>query len=165
MQEFTTESNEQTRARLGDNLNDEAEITRLLDEINEAFRAKDLDRIMSLYADDVVAYDMMPPLEFRGKAAYRVAWRKGFEMMGEVQGFERSGLRVLVSGDLGVAHYLCHMRGTMKDGKAMDMWTRYTGVFRRLGGKWLIAHEQFSVPINEDDKPQWGLKPESGLTH
>lgn len=165
MQEFTTESNEQSRARFGERLGDEAEITRLLDEVNEAFRAKDLDRIMALYADDVVAYDMMPPLEYRGKAAYRMAWRKGFEMMGEVQDFEHAGRRILVSGDLAVAHYLCHMRGALRDGKDLDMWTRYTGVFQRQDGAWKITHEQFSVPISQDDKPQWGLKPDPELTH
>ena len=80
--------------------------------------------------------------------------------------FEQSGRKCHASGDLAIAHYLCHMRGRMKDGKEMDMWTRYSGALRRHGGRWLIVHEQLSVPLDEKgEKPLWNLKPESGLTH
>ena len=49
---------------------DKAEIRQWLDQWAEAFRAHDLDAIMSLYAPDVVAYDIVPPLQYVGKGAY-----------------------------------------------------------------------------------------------
>lgn len=52
----------------------EAEIRQLIDDWIEAFRAKDVERIMSFYAQDVVAYDIVPPLQCKGAAEYRKDW-------------------------------------------------------------------------------------------
>ncbi|MGH7982565.1 MAG: hypothetical protein ACREFF_05395 [Candidatus Udaeobacter sp.] len=38
------------------------EIRGWLDRWTKAFAAKDVDAIMALYADDVIAYDIVPPL-------------------------------------------------------------------------------------------------------
>jgi hypothetical protein len=43
-----------------------AEIRQVLDRWVVAFRARDIPAIVSIYAPDVVAYDMTPPLRFRG---------------------------------------------------------------------------------------------------
>jgi len=53
--------------------NDEAEIKALLDRWAKAFEAHDIDGIMSIYAsgDAVIAYDVVPPLQYKGKEAYR----------------------------------------------------------------------------------------------
>ena len=52
---------------------DESEIRALLDRWAKAFEARDIDLIMSNYAsgDAVVAYDIAPPLQYKGKEAYR----------------------------------------------------------------------------------------------
>lgn len=42
------------------------------------------------------------------------------------------------------------MSGTTKGGQAISMWVRWTACFRKLGGKWLVTHEQVSVPIDMD---------------
>ena len=47
------------------------EIRGWLDRWTKAFTAKDVDAIMALYADDVVAYDIVPPLQYVGKSEYR----------------------------------------------------------------------------------------------
>src|SRR5439155_5525645 len=47
------------------------EIRGWLDRWTKAFAAKDVDAIMALYADDVIAYDIVPPLQYAGKAEYR----------------------------------------------------------------------------------------------
>ena len=49
---------------------DKAEIRQWLDQWAKAFRAHDLNAIMSMYAPDVVAYDIVPPLQYVGKEAY-----------------------------------------------------------------------------------------------
>lgn len=146
---------------------DEAQVFAVVEGINAAFRAKDLDKIMSYYADDIVAFDMMPPLEFNSKDAYRKAWQMGLDGMSEVGPFEDAHRKIRVSGDLAVMHCLCHMQGTLKkDNQKMDTWSRYTGVFKKTNGKWLIVHEQFSVPIDmESEKAIWTLKPETEMMH
>src|SRR5215831_19893794 len=51
----------------------EAEIKALYDQWAKAFEAKNIDGIMAIYApgDDVIAYDVVPPLQYKGKDAYR----------------------------------------------------------------------------------------------
>jgi ketosteroid isomerase-like protein len=40
--------------------------------------------------------------------------------------------------------------GTRANGEKTDVWVRATVGFRRNGGKWMIVHEHFSVPIEMD---------------
>src|SRR5258708_37207075 len=52
---------------------DEAQIRDLYDRWAKAFQSRDVDKIMSVYApgDAVVAYDIVPPLQYLGNDAYR----------------------------------------------------------------------------------------------
>lgn len=52
---------------------DEAEIRQLLDRWTKAFRARDLNGIMSIYepGETLVAFDVVPPLQYVGSDAYR----------------------------------------------------------------------------------------------
>jgi ketosteroid isomerase-like protein len=52
----------------------EAQIRARLDDWAKATRAKDLDRVMSHYAPDVVAFDAIVTLQFKGREAYRKHW-------------------------------------------------------------------------------------------
>src|SRR5256885_11233843 len=53
--------------------NSEAEIRDLYDRWAKAFRAHDLEQIMALYApgDQILAYDLVAPLQYVGNDAYR----------------------------------------------------------------------------------------------
>ncbi len=54
----------------------EAQIRKLIDEWATAFRAKEIDRIMSCYAPEIVAFDVVPPLQYKGADEYRQDWEK-----------------------------------------------------------------------------------------
>ena len=45
---------------------------------SEAIRAKDIDRLMSFYAADVVYFDIVPPLRYVGQAALRARFLDWF---------------------------------------------------------------------------------------
>lgn len=45
-----------------DAANDESEIQQLLDKWPKAARAHDVNSVMSIYAPEVIAYDIVPPL-------------------------------------------------------------------------------------------------------
>ena len=51
--------------------NTEVEIRQWMDQWKKVFAAHDLDGIMALYAPDVIAYDVVAPLQFVGKEVYR----------------------------------------------------------------------------------------------
>jgi len=57
--------------------NDEAEIKRVIEGGVEAIRARDIDGVMSIYAQEVVSFDIVPPLRYLGADAFRKRWGRG----------------------------------------------------------------------------------------
>jgi uncharacterized protein (TIGR02246 family) len=141
---------------------DEAEIRALYDRWAKVFEAHDIEGIMSLYApgDAVIAYDLVPPLQYKGKEAYRKDY---VEFLAQYDGpihVEFRDMRILSSGDLGLAHGLERFTGKLKNGQQSDLWLRATSVTRKMNGKWLIVHDHVSVPIDfESGKALLDLKP------
>lgn len=139
---------------------DEARIRELMDHWTDAVNRKDIDAVMACYTDDVVAFDMIPPLQLVGNDAYRKNWQLGFEMCEGNGTFETSDLRITISGDAAFCHRLNHMTGTDKDGNEFDCWIRWTVCFRKIDDRWLIAHEHISAPMDmETEKVLMNLEP------
>ena len=129
----------------------EAAIRAYLNEFATAIRSGDSARIMSFYAEDIVAFDMMPPLEFKSKSAYqKEAWEDCFTRFFEFPvDFEYHDLRVHADGDVAFAHSLVHMKGRAKSGETMESWLRNTTCLQRMDGHWQITHEHNSVPLDK----------------
>ena len=68
--------------------------------------ARDLEGVMALYApgEAVVAYDLVPPLQYRGKEAYRENFRQMFAQYQGRMHVEYRDLHILSSGDLAVIY-------------------------------------------------------------
>jgi uncharacterized protein (TIGR02246 family) len=130
----------------------EAAIRALLNEFAEAIRSGDATRILSFYSDDVVAFDMMPPLQFKSKSAYQTqAWEECFTNFFEFPvDFEYHDLRVHADGDVAFSHSLVHMKGKAKSGEVMESWLRNTTCLQRMDGHWQITHEHNSVPLDKE---------------
>ncbi len=140
--------------------NDEAQVRQLMENWVKAFRSYDIDGIMSLYAPDIVSFDIMPPLQHAGAEAYRKLWEHCFEASQGPIEIEIRDLNITVGDDVAFSHNLNRTTGTMKNGEKFDFWVRSTTCFRKINGKWLITHEHYSVPVDvESDKPLWDLKP------
>jgi uncharacterized protein (TIGR02246 family) len=139
---------------------DEAEIRQLLDNWAKAFRAHDIKAIMSMYAPEVVAYDIVPPLKYAGAEAYRKDYQ---EFLAQYDGpieVEYSDLKVIVGGDVAFAYGLERLSGTMKNGRRSDIWIRFTTGFRRINGRWFDVHDHISVPVDlETGKAALDIKP------
>lgn len=147
----------------------ESQIRELIDDFKQAMMSSDIDRIMSFYAPDVVAFDVIAPIQYVGRDAYRKSWEKAFADYGaptENSGFEMHNLSISANDNLAFSYSLNHCFGKMKDGKDMDMWMRSTNCYKKINGKWLITHEQFSVPVDfESGKALMDLKPERNQLH
>ena len=150
------------RLKAGGGSDDDTEIRALLDRWAKAFEDHDIRGIMSNYApgDAVVAYDIAPPLQYKGKESYEKDY---VEFLGQYDGpihVEYRDVRIFSSGDVGFVHGLERFTGKLKDGQQSDLWLRYTGGLRKLNGRWLIVHDHVSVPINfETGKAALDLKP------
>ncbi|OFZ29245.1 MAG: hypothetical protein A2622_07440 [Bdellovibrionales bacterium RIFCSPHIGHO2_01_FULL_40_29] len=155
-----------TESKRGISAHLEAEVRQRMSDFAEAFKSMNINKIMSFYADDVVAFDMTPPLQFVGKASYRKSWEKMMPMMKSTDLFEMQDVKIHVNGDLAFVHCLSHMIGTTSDNQSIDSWVRYTGGFRKINGAWMIVHEQISVPVDmETNKALMDLKPEPTAIH
>lgn len=127
---------------------DEAQIRDNIHAWGRAAGDKDVPAVMKLYADDVHAFDVPPPLQFAGKAAYKAHWEKCMEMCTGEASCEIGELHVSVSGDTGVSFGLFNMSGTGENGEKQGCWLRITQVWRKEGGTWLIRHEHCSIPVD-----------------
>jgi len=126
----------------------EHEIRGWIDSWTKAFSAKDVDRVMELYTDDVVAYDIVPPLQYVGKPAYRADYQQFFAQYEDDLRVEVRDLRVGASGELGFATGLEMIHGTLKHGQKSNTWVRFTSLFRKVNGQWLDFHDHVSVPAD-----------------
>jgi uncharacterized protein (TIGR02246 family) len=129
---------------------DQAQIKALEQRLSKAVEARDIDAIMKCYAPgpDLVIFDVIPPRQYVGTAAFRKDW-EGF--LGSFKGpitFEVNDLSVVSGGKLAFGHSIQHISGTDKDGKKFELTMRVTDGYRKLNGKWVIAHEHSSVPVD-----------------
>jgi uncharacterized protein (TIGR02246 family) len=133
-----------------DQTGEETEIRQLIDGFQQAIRAKDLGGVLAVYAPDIVSFDLVPPMQHVGIAAYRRPWEATFASFEGPIGYQVSDLHVTAAGEVAFSHSLNRMSGTTKDGQTTSMWVRWTACFRKLDGRWRITHEQVSVPIDMD---------------
>jgi ketosteroid isomerase-like protein len=126
----------------------ESEIRALLDERVEACRAKNIDRLMTLYAPSIVYYDVVPPIQFVGPVEARRNFLRWFDEYEGPIGLETHELEVATSGDVAFAHMLHSDSGKRRPGVPQGkVKIRSTVCCRRSGGTWLITHEHVSLPL------------------
>ncbi len=124
------------------------EVRQSIDSWLKAVRARDTKGILSHYAPDVVAFDAIQQLQFKGVEAYGKHWEACMAMCPGDMVFDTGKLDIQAENDLAVAHGL--IRCGMKDdnGQEQASWMRMTSSYRKSGGKWAIVHEHFSAPFD-----------------
>ena len=128
---------------------DEAQIREIIEDYGEGLKNRDAGRCVAHYADDIVQFDLAPPLEFRGKETAEKNLSEWFKTFDGPIGFEMKELTISAGADTAFAHVFNHISGT-HNGQANDHWVRVTICFRKTDGKWLVTHEHVSVPFYMD---------------
>lgn len=126
----------------------EHQLEAFLGDRSAAIWDKDVDRLLSLYAPDIVYFDLVPPLQYRGIDALRgrfLDWFSRFE--GPIRQ-ELAELDIWLNGNIAGASMLIHAGGTPTGGEEVDYWVRVTNCFRRSGERWEIVHEHVSLPVD-----------------
>ena len=126
----------------------QSEVRVLLNSQSEAIRAKDIDRLMSLYSPDIVYFDVVPPLQFVGSAALRARFLEWFDGFKGAIDMETRDLNISGSGDSAVAYWLSRAKGTLKNGQEVGLWVRATSCCQRSDDNWLVTHEHISIPVD-----------------
>lgn len=128
----------------------EAQIRQLIDRWAESLRSKDVNAVMSHYAPDIVAFDLAPPLQYRGAGTYRKNWEAWFPTFRGSIGYEIRDLSIAASDDVAFCHSFNRITGSRTDDEKTDVWVRATFCCRKIDGKWKIVHEHQSVPFYMD---------------
>lgn len=129
-------------------MKDKAEIRALIDGFVKAIRAKDVNGVMSVFAPDVVSFDLGPPLQHGGGEAFVTRWQELFTSYQGPIDYEVHDLSVMAGDDVAFTHSLNRIGGTTRSGQKTDRWLRWTACYRKIDGRWLIVHEQVSVPVD-----------------
>jgi len=142
-------------------IDNELQIQQLMDNLAEAVRTKDAERLIANYAPDVVAFDVINPLQYVGADEVKARaeqWLATFE--DGLVGYEISDLRITAGDDTAFCHSLNHIYAMRTDGNKIDMWWRATVCLSKTSGDWLITHIHSSVPFDmETGKASLDLQP------
>jgi uncharacterized protein (TIGR02246 family) len=128
----------------------ETQIRQVFDDWKKALHAKDVDRIMSLYAPEILSFDLPPPLQRVGAAAQRKDFEGWFATFRGPIGSEMRDLSITAGDDVAFCHCLNRISGSRTNGEETSVWVRVTVCLRKQGGKWLVTHEHVSVPFHMD---------------
>jgi uncharacterized protein (TIGR02246 family) len=127
---------------------DEAEIRAVIENWAKAVRARDLDSVLADHAPDIVMFDVPPPKAgVRGIDAYRETWPPFFEWIKQGAMFDIVLLEVVAGADVAFAHALLRCGTADELAKDPDNRLRLTIGLRKQDGRWTIAHEHHSFPL------------------
>ena len=129
----------------------EALIRQRIGDLAKALNAKDIDGVMSLYAPNIVSFDIAPQfgaLRYVGAENKRRAWQEAFAAYSGPFSYEVHHLNVTTHGELAFVHSLNHLNATLASGQITDLWLRWTACLRRIDGVWLVVHDHVSVPAD-----------------
>ena len=127
---------------------DQALIRQRMADWAQAIRARDVNGVLSLYAPDIVSFDIGPPLRYTGYRPQASSLAGDVRQFPGAIGYEVTDLTVAAGGDLAFAHSLNHVSGRLASGHDSDMWVRSAACFRRVDGPWLVVHDHASVPAD-----------------
>jgi uncharacterized protein (TIGR02246 family) len=117
---------------------DEGEIRQLEIEASKAIAAKDLDKLVSLYAEDGALYDDRTP-SIRGKKAIRATWQTDFARPSLIMSTEPQTVEIASSGELAWAHGDFAMTINNSLGRPVTEKWQYALIYtKQLDGKWKI---------------------------
>lgn len=140
-----------TTQNTGSNAVSEVDIRERIDILLDAIRTGDRAAVRTIFAPNIVSFDIQPPLRHLGAETKWKNWEFVFEAFELPLEYEVRDLTVLVDGDLAVVYSLNHMNAVLKTGGKVDYWLRWTAAWQKIDGHWLIVHDQVSVPTNFED--------------
>src|SRR5438067_2433541 len=91
-------------------------IRQRVEDYTKAVRAKSIDGVMSLYAPNIVSFDVDPPLRYAGADNKRRAWQAFFAAHTGPVAYDVRDLNVTTHGDLAFVHSVNHVSGTLASG-------------------------------------------------
>jgi len=127
---------------------DAAAIRKDIEQWAAAIRLGDINNVMSIYAPDILSFDVEAPLQYTGFEAKKNRWQATFAAYERILDYEIRGLTITSLSKLAFGHSLNRLHGVLSNGKESGFWLRWTPCFRKINDRWLIVHEQISAPVD-----------------
>lgn len=121
----------------------EIQIRKLINNWADETRTGNDDAVLSNHAADVLIFDVLAPLQYKGADAYRRSWDEWRPSDEGESLFEIHELSITAGETIAFAHCLIECGGTPKTD-----WVRATFCLRKTDGKWLITHQHGSMPVS-----------------
>jgi uncharacterized protein (TIGR02246 family) len=130
---------------------DSDDVLELLTVYKESAYAKDVDRFMTMYADDVRVFDLWGSWESTGASAWREGISGWFGSLGdELVLVDFDDVDVSVGGDLAsLTAFVDYSAESAAGERVRQMTNRLTWVIARTDGAWRVTHEHTSAPVND----------------
>ncbi len=129
----------------------ESEIRAIVEAWADAVRRHDLPGILARHEQNIVMFDVPPPLQSRGIDEYRKTWDLFFRYHKPRQAFDIEKLAITAGEDVAFAVAIMRCGSGTSSGPAEQegFLFRLTIGLRKVDGNWLITHEHHSVPATD----------------
>ena len=126
-----------------------SEVDALLEEYRGAVHAKDVDRFVAIFADDVRVFDMWGTWSHDGIDPWREMAEGWFGSLGnELVRVEFDDVQTTVGDDVAVLSAFVTFAGLSADGDELrSLNNRLTWGLRKTDGRWKVVHEHTSAPV------------------
>jgi ketosteroid isomerase-like protein len=124
----------------------ESQIKALIGAWADAVRRHDLSGILAHHEQDIVMFDVPPPLQSRGMDEYKKTWDLFFRYHKPLQAFDIEELAITAGEDVAFAVAIMRCGG---GGAGDELLFRLTIGLRKIDGDWRITHEHHSVPSSD----------------
>jgi uncharacterized protein (TIGR02246 family) len=126
----------------------ELQIRSLIEAWTEALRAKDVAGRTAHYADDVLIFDVINPVQHAGLDALKQRLAQWFSTFDGPIDCEVRDLQITADQHIAFCHSLQRFHGSLANGGMLDMLVRYTTCLRKAGDRWAVTHEHASTPFD-----------------
>jgi uncharacterized protein (TIGR02246 family) len=129
----------------------ENQIKALIETWADAVRRHDLSGILAHHEQDIVMFDVPPPLQSRGMDEYKKTWDLFFRYHEPSQAFDIEELAVTAGKNVAFAVAIMRCGSSTASGPPQEggFLFRLTIGLRKVNGDWRIAHEHHSVPATD----------------
>ena len=129
------------------NNSDDFRVRQVIEKWAIAVRSLDIEGVLADHVEDMVMFDVPPPVELRGIGAYQDSWPAFFKWLDNESGsFEIVRLDVTAGESVAFATALLRCGSKASLAKDNTAQLRLTVGLRKVDGAWKIAHEHHSFP-------------------
>jgi ketosteroid isomerase-like protein len=125
---------------------DETEIRSLIERWSQAVRDEDRTGIRRDHADDILMFDVPPPLRSRGIEDYMATWELFLGSVEKPVAFSFTDIQVTAGTDVAFATAIGHCVNIENSGRREPLMFRLTMGLCKRAGRCVVTHEHHSLP-------------------